>query len=270
MCKSKKLGYRRALTIATSDSGGGAGIQADLKTFAALGCYGMSAIAAITAQNTLGVLAIEAISPSVFDMQIRSVLDDIGVDAIKVGMLYAVEHMEVLVEVLDSQNPQVPVVLDPVMVATSGDPLIKQEAVAFLAEHLIPRATLITPNINEAGRLLGRTVHSKSERERAARDLLARGAQAVFVKGGHLDAEDFLCFDDRMVWLSAKKIETHNTHGTGCTLSSAVTAYLAHGDTLETAVQKSKEYVTQALIKGASYTIGQGCGPIHHFHDFWE
>jgi hydroxymethylpyrimidine/phosphomethylpyrimidine kinase len=265
--------YRQVLTIAGSDSGGGAGIQADLKTFSAFGCYGMSAITAITAQNTCGVTAIHQIPDAIVAAQIRAVVDDIGVDAVKIGMLSSPSIIKVVAEQLQSCGNN-NIVIDPVMVATSGDTLLQDDAISALKEILIPCAKVITPNIPEAEVLTEGTIETRGELLQAAEILLGLGPQAVLVKGGHLRMEDspdcLLIRGKKPVWLEADRIETKNTHGTGCTLSSAIAASLASGHDLEQSVQKAKEYITLAIKAGKDYVIGHGHGPVKHFHKFWR
>jgi hydroxymethylpyrimidine/phosphomethylpyrimidine kinase len=259
--------YARVLTIAGSDSGGGAGIQADLKTFAALGCFGMTAITALTAQNTKGVQGIHGIPAEFLKAQIQSVMDDIGVDAIKIGMLHAPEIVDVVAWAIDHYKLK-NVVLDPVMVATSGDRLIASETVQVLVRELFPRAALITPNLDEAVLLLGRDISDASVLESAGRDLLAMGARAVLLKGGHLPGDDVM---DLLVQpntpserLSSRRIHSNNVHGTGCTLSSAIAAYLALGLGLSEAVHCARQFIVQAIAHGADITTGQGHGPLNH------
>ena len=259
--------YPRVLTIAGSDSGGGAGIQADLKTFAALGCYGMTAITALTAQNTIGVQGIHGIPAEFLKAQIQSVLDDIGVNAIKIGMLHAPEIVDVVAWAIDHYQLK-NVVLDPVMVATSGDRLIASETVQVLVRELFPRATLITPNLDEAVLLLGREISDASELELAGRDLLAMGACAVLLKGGHLSGDDVM---DLLVQpnspserLASRRIQSRNVHGTGCTLSSAIAANLALGLGLSEAVHCARQFIVQAIAHGAEITTGHGHGPLNH------
>ena len=261
------LEYPRVLSIAGSDSGGGAGIQADLKTFAALGCYGMTAIAALTAQNTLGVRAIHAVPPAMLRAQIDAVLEDIGADAVKIGMLHGPEIVRTVAGSIDHHR-LARVVLDPVMVATSGATLIDTPAIAVLVAELFPRATLITPNLDEAALLVGRPLHDEPAMEAAARELLAMGARAVLLKGGHLAGElvsDLLVTGGgELHWMRAPRIETANTHGTGCTLSSAVAAHLALGATLREAILAAREFVRGALQAGATARTGAGSGPLNH------
>jgi hydroxymethylpyrimidine/phosphomethylpyrimidine kinase len=259
--------YPRVLTIAGSDSGGGAGIQADLKTFAALGCYGMTAITALTAQNTKGVQGIHGIPATFLKAQIQSVMDDIGVDAVKIGMLHAPEIVEVVTWAIDTYQLK-NVVLDPVMVATSGDRLIASETVEVLVRELFPRACLVTPNLDEAVLLLGRELPDASVLESAARELLEMGAQAVLLKGGHLPGDDLV---DLLVrpkspseTLSSRRISSQNVHGTGCTLSSAIAAHLAMGLGLSEAVHCARQFIVQAIAHGADVTTGQGHGPLNH------
>lgn len=259
--------YPRVLSIAGSDSGGGAGIQADIKTFSALGCFGMTAITALTAQNTCGVRAIHAVPPEMLRDQIDAVLEDIGADAVKVGMLHAPDIVRTVAQAIDRHQLQ-RVVFDPVMVATSGAKLIDDPAIAVLVTELFPRATLITPNLDEAALLVGRPLHTPQDMALAAAELLARGARAVLLKGGHLAGDvvtDLLLMPEHEpLWMHAPRIHTANTHGTGCTLSSAIAAYLALGASLSDAVQQAREFVRQALQAGASVQTGQGSGPLNH------
>jgi len=259
--------YPRVLSIAGSDSGGGAGIQADLKTFAALGCFGMTAITALTAQNTCGVRAIHPVPPDMLRAQIDAVLEDIGADAVKVGMLHSPEIVRTVAQAIDRHHLS-RVVFDPVMVATSGAKLIDDPAIAVLVAELFPRAALITPNLDEAALLVGRPLTSAHDMAQAAAELLARGARAVLLKGGHLAGDTVMDLllqpSAEPLWLQAPRIATANTHGTGCTLSSAIAAHLALGATLTQAVQQARDFVRQALQAGASVKTGQGEGPLNH------
>jgi hydroxymethylpyrimidine/phosphomethylpyrimidine kinase len=261
------LTYPRVLTIAGSDSGGGAGIQADLKTFAALGCYGMTALTALTAQNTRGVQSIHAIPPAFLKAQLESVLDDIGVDAIKIGMLHAPEIVEVVAWAIDHYRPA-HVVLDPVMVATSGDRLIAQETVAELVQQLFPRVTLITPNLDEAEWLLGHPIASALELPQAARELLKLGARAVLLKGGHLAGDEVVDWLEvpglQPQRLASARIDSPNVHGTGCTLSSAIAAHLALDHPIAQAVVLARAYILRAIESGAVFRLGHGHGPLNH------
>nr|WP_217345875.1 bifunctional hydroxymethylpyrimidine kinase/phosphomethylpyrimidine kinase [Noviherbaspirillum sp. L7-7A]MBV0880220.1 bifunctional hydroxymethylpyrimidine kinase/phosphomethylpyrimidine kinase [Noviherbaspirillum sp. L7-7A] len=259
--------YVRVLTIAGSDSGGGAGIQADLKTFAALGCYGMSAITAITAQNTLGVTAIQALPASLLTQQIDAVTTDIGVDAVKIGMLHDPDVVLAVAAAI-SRYGWTKVVLDPVMVATSGDALIARETVAVLVRELFPLATVVTPNLDEAALLLGRPVTREAELAQAAADLLALGAPAMLLKGGHLAGEELVDLlleagQPPQRYASAR-IASSNTHGTGCTLSSAIACHLALGHDLAEAVRLARAYVVEAIRHGADVRVGGGHGPLNH------
>jgi hydroxymethylpyrimidine/phosphomethylpyrimidine kinase len=261
--------YTRVLSIAGSDSGGGAGIQADLKTFAALGCYGMTAITALTAQNTLGVSAIHGVPPDMLKAQLSAVLDDIGVDAVKIGMLHAPDIVRTVAWALKHYGVK-QVVLDPVMVATSGDRLIAPDTVQVLVDELFPLATVVTPNLDEAALLLGRPITAAAQLETAARDLLAMGAPAVLLKGGHLPGDEVA---DLLVSgpgpaqrLASPRISSRNTHGTGCTLSSAIAAHLALGEPLERAVALARRYILQAIAMGADVYTGAGHGPLNHGH----
>jgi hydroxymethylpyrimidine/phosphomethylpyrimidine kinase len=259
---------RTALTIAGSDSGGGAGIQADLKTFSALGVYGMSAITAITAQNTLGVTAVFEIPPEIVAAQIDAVVIDIGVDAAKTGMIANAEIIRVVAAKVREHGIST-FVVDPVMIATSGDRLLREDAVEAVRTELLPLATVVTPNLPEAGVLLGREVATLAEMRDAARAIVGLGARSVVVKGGHLagDAVDVFYDGERFVELTAPRIETTSTHGTGCTLASAIVSLLAKGEPLEQAIRGAKAYVTAAIER--AYPIGHGHGPVHHFHQWW-
>jgi hydroxymethylpyrimidine/phosphomethylpyrimidine kinase len=259
--------YPRVLSIAGSDSGGGAGIQADLKTFAALGCFGMTAITALTAQNTCGVRAIHPVPPDMLRAQIDAVLEDIGADAVKVGMLHSPEIVRTVAQAIDRHQLS-RVVFDPVMVATSGAKLIDDPAIAVLVAELFPRTALITPNLDEAALLVGRPLASAQDMAQAAAELVARGARAVLLKGGHLTGDKvidvLLEASGEPIWMAAPRIDTANTHGTGCTLSSAIAPHLALGATLAQAVQQARDFVRQALQAGASVKTGQGSGPLNH------
>ncbi len=265
--------YFRALTIAGSDSGGGAGIQADLKTFSALGCFGMSAITALTAQNTRVVTGIFPVPPKFIGQQIDAVMTDIGTDAVKIGMLHSPEVIEIVVKQL-VQWQCLNTVLDPVMISKSGDNLLRSDAVQALKTILIPEVTIITPNLPEASVLLDRNVETLKDMTGAARDLAMLGCDNILLKGGHLTHEDscdllYQKDTDTMTKLPATRIDTPNSHGTGCTLSSAVCANLAKGVGLKTAVRNAKTYITGALTAGADYTTGKGHGPVNHFYDLW-
>jgi hydroxymethylpyrimidine/phosphomethylpyrimidine kinase len=260
---------RKALTIAGSDSGGGAGIQADLKTFAALGVFGTSALTAITAQNTTGVTQVCELSPALVGAQIDAVIDDIGAQAVKTGMLASAAIIQTVAKKI-RQHRLKNLVVDPVMVATSGDLLIQKSAVAALRSQLIPLATVVTPNIPEAEELTGMKLHNGVEIEEAARRIVAMGAQSVVIKGGHRKGPAIdLFFDGKKIRaLEARRIRTKNTHGTGCTFSAAIAAYLARGENLEGAVRAAKDYITAAIRAG--FTVGAGHSPVHHFHSFWK
>jgi hydroxymethylpyrimidine/phosphomethylpyrimidine kinase len=261
--------YARVLSIAGSDSGGGAGIQADLKTFAALGCYGMTAITALTAQNTLGVTGIHGVPAEFLKAQLAAVIEDIGVDAIKIGMLHAPEIVHVVAWAIDTYRIE-KVVLDPVMVATSGDRLIAEETVSVLVKELFPRATVITPNLDEAVLLLGHPIGNAGELEAAAAELLAMGAPIVLLKGGHLPGQqvtDVLAqAGTSALRLTSQRIPSENTHGTGCTLSSAIAAHLAQGFSLPESVARARAYVLAAIKAGAHVQTGRGHGPLNHGH----
>lgn len=269
-----KQSYRRVLTIAGSDSGGGAGIQADLKTFAAHECYGMSVITALTAQNTQSVSGIHPAPVEFVARQLDAVLSDIGVDAVKIGMLFSPALIETVADKLKAYRVE-HIVLDPVMIAQSGDKLLRDDAVEALKTSLIPLAEIITPNLPEAAVLLGQADVEECAMADAAKQLAALGCRSVLVKGGHGRGENsddclYLKAEDRLLSLSGKRLETRNNHGTGCTLSSAIAARIAHGDDIETAVRQAKEYITEAIRAGAEYHIGHGHGPVHHFWKYWK
>ncbi|KOC30460.1 phosphomethylpyrimidine kinase [Comamonas testosteroni] len=265
-----KKRYARVLSIAGSDSGGGAGIQADLKTCAALGCYGMTAITAITVQNTLGVTGIHGIPLDTVRGQIDAVVQDIGVDAVKIGMLATPDVVSVVADAIRRHRIR-NVVLDPVMVATSGDRLIVPETAQALVSELFPLATVITPNLDEAALLLGRSIDGIGALDAAVADLLAMGAPAVLLKGGHLSGDLVMDVLGRQgqqagdyLRLQSQRIITHNGHGTGCTLSSAIASFLAQGLALEAAVTEARRYILGAIEAGAEVYTGQGHGPLNH------
>ncbi|ALK08732.1 bifunctional hydroxymethylpyrimidine kinase/phosphomethylpyrimidine kinase [Blastochloris viridis] len=261
-----------AVTIAGSDSGGGAGIQADLKTFSALGVYGASVIAALTAQNTLGVQGIFDVPPAFVTAQIDSVFADLRVGAVKIGMLSRPETIAAVAAGLDRWQAQ-NVVLDPVMVATSGDRLITPDAIAALTRLLMPRALVATPNLHEAAALLDAAVaRDEAEMRAQGEAILKLGPRAVLIKGGHFagpEAVDLLIQPGRVDRLASPRLDTPNTHGTGCTLSSALAAGLAKGLALEPATAAAKDYVAKAIAASVRLKVGEGRGPTHHFHAWW-
>ncbi len=262
-----------ALTIAGSDSSGGAGIQADLKTFAALGVYGASVVTALTAQNTQGVSAIYDVPPGFVDAQIDAVFSDLAVGAVKIGMLFRPATVKAVAEGLARHRART-VVLDPVMIASSGDSLLAGNVVDALRRRLIPHALLVTPNLPEAAALAGGTpARTEREMEIQAREILSLGARNVLIKGGHGGGEesvDLLIGEGEVVRLSAKRIATKNLHGTGCTLSSAIAAGLAKGRDLVTACREAKAYVTAAIAHADELQIGHGPGPLHQFYKQWS
>ena len=262
-----------ALTIAGSDSSGGAGIQADLKTFSALGVYGASVITALTAQNTRGVDDIHPVPGEFVAAQLDAVLSDLAVKAIKIGMVGGPDAALAIAERLEPLK-DVPIVLDPVMVATSGDPLLEEKAEAVLGEQLLPIADVITPNLHEAARLLDDApAANETDMIEQAKRLLDLGCSAALVKGGHgggAEAVDILWECAAMTRLAAPRVQTHNTHGTGCTLASAIAAGLARGLPLKTACEEAKAYLNSALVHADTLDVGSGSGPVHHFHDFWN
>jgi hydroxymethylpyrimidine/phosphomethylpyrimidine kinase len=261
-----------ALTIAGSDSSGGAGIQADLKSFAALGVYGASVITALTAQNTRGVSGVHAVPPDFVTAQIDAVFADLDVKAVKIGMVAQPATIDAIAAGLQRWSPQ-RIVLDPVMVATSGDRLLAAEAVAGLRTKLIPRAVLITPNLPEAAALLDEPIAASEDAiARQGQRLLAMGCQAVLIKGGHgqgAESTDYLFSANGTVALAAPRIATENTHGTGCSLSSAIAAGLANGEDMETAVRNAKAWISAAIAAADRLKVGHGHGPVHHFHRFY-
>ncbi|MET0706490.1 MAG: bifunctional hydroxymethylpyrimidine kinase/phosphomethylpyrimidine kinase [Tardiphaga sp.] len=261
-----------ALTIAGSDSSGGAGIQADLKTFAACGVYGASVITALTAQNTRGVTGVHPVPAEFVTAQLDAVFDDLAVGAVKIGMVAQRDVIAAIVTGLTRWKPK-HVVLDPVMVATSGDRLLLPDAIEALRSTLVPLADIITPNLPEAAALLDEAIAtSEAEIEAQGRRLLALGCRAVLIKGGHghgTESIDYLVTQARVVALPALRVATQNTHGTGCTLSSAIAAALAKGDDMETAVRFAKAYVTAAIAAANRFAVGHGHGPVHHFHGYY-
>jgi hydroxymethylpyrimidine/phosphomethylpyrimidine kinase len=257
----------RALTIAGSDSGGGAGIQADLKTFSALGVFGTSAITAVTVQNTRGVSGYQELSPQVVADQIRAVVTDIGADAGKTGMLASAAIVEAVADAV-AEVGLTNLVVDPVFVSKHGHPLLQEEAVDALRSRILPLAAIVTPNLPEAAGLAGFAVQGREDMRRAAEAILALGPGAVLVKGGHLAdeaADDLYLTGDDETWIRGERIDTKHTHGTGCVLSAAIAAHLARGEPLPTAVRKAKAFVTEA-IRGA-LALGEGIGPVN---PLWE
>ena len=261
-----------ALTIAGSDSGGGAGIQADLKAFSALGAYGASVITALTAQNTRAVSMVEPASPTMIAAQMTAVFDDLDVRAVKLGMVGGAEAIATVAQGLAGRD--LPIVLDPVMVAKSGDRLLPESALDALRNNLLPRATVLTPNLPEAADLLGCAVaETEAEMTRQAKALRAMGAKAVLLKGGHgagADCVDLLVTNGGISRLSAPRLATRNTHGTGCTLSAAIAAGLAQGMGLEAAVKRAHGYLQSAISAADRLQVGSGHGPVHHFHGVWH
>lgn len=260
-----------ALTIAGSDSGGGAGIQADLKTFSALGVYGASVITALTAQNTHAVTGVFPVTPEFVLQQLETVFDDIHIDAVKTGMLGGPEMVRTVAEFVRPR--QLALVVDPVMISKSGNALLSPDAISVLVDELLPLASLITPNLPEAAAILGcDEPQTLTEMKAIAEQLLKLGPQQVLLKGGHLigeespdifyDGSDFIIFE-------ANRIDTKNTHGTGCTLASAITAFLAKGESAQNAVAKSKQYISAAIAHADYLNVGSGHGPVNHFHALW-
>ena len=249
--------YPKCLTIAGSDSGGGAGIQADLKTMSAIGVYGMSVITAITAQNTCGVKAIQPIDSDIVTAQLEAVLSDIGTDSIKIGMLHSVNIIKAVIEILDKYTPRY-VVFDPVMVSTSGHKLIEDNTIDTIRETMFSRSTIITPNLDEASLLSNIPISEEKDMYKAGKKLLEKGCHAVLMKGGHLKSK---IITDLLLTADGES----NTHGTGCTLSSAIASYLALGHSLSDSVKLAKQFVTSAIKTGSKVTTGKGHGPLNHF-----
>lgn len=262
-----------ALTIAGSDSGGGAGIQADLKSFSANRAYGASVITALTAQNTLGVTGVHDVPANFISAQMDSVFSDLEIDAVKIGMLSQVQVIEAVASGLAKHKAK-NIVFDPVMVTTSGDSLLADDAVEAIQTILMPMSDLLTPNLYETAKLTGQPLAtSNDEMVKQADILLEAGAKAVLVKGGHSEnnnCADYYKSSSEKTWLTAERIKTENTHGTGCSLSSAIAANLAHGMTMQTALEKSKEWLTGAIANSDQLNIGKGAGPVHHFHNLWK
>ena len=260
--------YYRVLSIAGSDSGGGAGIQADIKTISAMGCYATSAITAITVQNTLGVQAVHPVPVDILESQIDAVLSDIGTDAIKIGMLHSAEAGNIVANMIAKYRIN-NVVLDPVMVSTSGHRLIEENAIEVIQNRLMSLSRVITPNIPEAEILAGYKIEGEKDFEKVARLLSHNSGVSVLLKAGHLNGKYLVDYfynaeDNTITKLPSRRIETPNTHGTGCTLSSALAAAIARGEDLTTAALSAKKYIEQAIISGAEYKIGNGYGPVNH------
>ncbi len=264
-----KKRYNRVLTIAGSDSGGGAGIQADIKAISAMGCFAASAITAVTVQNTVGVQGVHPIPLDVLEGQIDAVLSDIGADAVKVGMLHSTAVVELVASMIEKYQIR-NVVLDPVMVSTSGHRLIEESAIEALKTRLIPLARVITPNIPEAEILAGCTIDSEEQFAQVAQKLSQGGKVSVLLKAGHLTGDDLVDYffnaeTGEVTLLPSRRVYSPNTHGTGCTLSSAFAAAIAKGEGLNQAAVSAKKYIEQAIISGAEYEIGEGHGPVNHF-----
>lgn len=266
--------YKSVLSIAGSDPSGGAGIQADLKTISACGCYGTTAITAIVDENTVGVFGVHPVPIQFVKGQIKSVLDDIGADAIKIGMLHSSELILAVKEVLLPYKVR-NIVLDPVMVATSGDKLLMVEAIETLKHELMPLVRVITPNIPEAEILLGHKISQQSDLPLVVKELSYNGQVSVLLKAGHFFEKELVdvfynAETDEIIELRSQRVSTKNTHGTGCTFSSAVAAFLAHQLPLNEAICKAKDYIYGAIVEGSKYQIGKGNGPVHHFHNWWK
>jgi len=268
------MNYKRVLSIAGSDPSGGAGIQADLKTISACGCFAATAITAIVDENTVGVFGVHPVPIDFVKGQIKSVLDDIGADAIKIGMLHSSELIRAVKDTLIPYGIQ-NIVLDPVMVATSGDKLLLDEAIETLKNELIPMTRIITPNIPEAEILLGRKISRQADLPLVVKDLSCNGTVSVLLKAGHLTENELVdvfynAETDEIIELRSERVVTRNTHGTGCTLSSAIASFLAQQLTMNDAIRSAKDYINSAIIAGSEYEIGKGHGPVHHFYQFWK
>lgn len=260
---------KTALSIAGFDGSGGAGIQADLKAFSATGSYGMTVLTALPVQNTCGVRSCYEIALSCIQEQLEAIFEDIKPDAIKIGMLFSAEIIELVANFLQQNASGIPIIVDPVMMAKSGDPLLKPDAIESLKTQLIPIASLITPNLPEAKML----VPGEADKASLAQKLLSLGCRAVFLKGGHEEtecADDLFLSDDLKETLSAPRIHSKNTHGTGCTLSAAITSFMAQGVSSLNACVKAKAYLHEAILHGKDLSIGKGNGPVHHFHHLWK
>jgi len=260
----------RVLIVAGSDSGGGAGIQADIKTVTMFGAYATTAVSAITVQNTQGVSDVLPLEPDIIVRQMQVVLDDIGADVVKTGMLHSTEVIEAVAEELDARSG-LKLVVDPVMVATSGDPLLRDDAMIALRNLLVPAATILTPNMPEAARLTGQSVETLDDQKRAADALMGLGPSAVLVKGGHgegTDVHDVLVTEDSIEVMSSPRIDTLHTHGTGCTLASAIAALLSQGAPMRDAVSIARDYVHEAIATAPGF--GKGHGPLNHMHPFHQ
>lgn len=264
---------KKCLSVAGFDGSGGAGIQADLKTFSAIGCYGMSVLTALPVQNTCGVRNCYNIPLSCINEQLEAIFDDIVPDAIKIGMLFSKEIIGLVASFLKNHASNLPIVLDPVMVSKSGHFLLKPDAIESLKRDIIPLSTILTPNIAEAEELLNSKINNYEDMEKSSKELLKFGCKSVLLKGGHLDDRlscDVFASNSGIKWLRSPRIITKNTHGTGCTLSAAITSFLAKSLTLSSAVEQAKIYLSGALEAGASENIGNGFGPVHHFYNIWD
>lgn len=260
----------RVLIVAGSDSGGGAGIQADIKTVTMFGAYAATAVSAITVQNTVGVSEVLPLDPDLIVRQMQAVLDDIGADVVKTGMLHSIEVIEAVAREIDARA-DLKLVVDPVMVATSGDPLLQDDAMIALRNLLVPAATILTPNMPEAARLTGQTVETLDDQKRAGDALMGLGPTAVLVKGGHgqgADVHDVLVTEDSIEVMSSPRIDTVHTHGTGCTLASAIAALLSQGAPMREAVSIARDYVHEAIASAPGF--GKGHGPLNHMHPFQQ
>jgi len=264
----EKYKYLSVLTIAGSDGSGGAGIQGDIKTISSLGCYATSAITALAVQNTCGVVAVHSIPTDIVRLQIKVIIEDILPDAIKIGMVPTLELVESIAEILQSY-PQIPVILDPVMVATSGRKLMEDVTIAGIVKKLFPLITIVTPNLDEASVLAEMEINTVEDMRIAGAKIMQSGCKALLLKGGHLKSEKlttlYFSAQGKIIEFNSGKIDTNNTHGTGCTLSSAIASFLARGMDMERAISNAHEYVHLAILNGADVQTGNGNGPLNHF-----
>lgn len=263
-----------ALSIAGFDGSGGAGLQADLKTFSALGCYGMTVVTAITIQNTCGVHGCYNVPLNCIAEQLDAIFVDIPPKVIKIGMLLNAEIVQLVADYLKNHAQHIPVVLDPVMVSKSGDILLEPSAIDALKKYLLPLVDIVTPNIPEASTLLGVALHSSEQLQLAASTLLKTGVKGVLLKGGHAGGEDsgdyFISANGQSRWFISERVRSKNTHGTGCTLSAAIAANLAQGYSVEQSCERAKQYIFDAILAASRDSVGQGNGPVHHFHALWK
>ncbi len=265
--------YRKALSIAGFDGSGGAGIQADLKTFSALNCYGMTVLTSLPIQNTTGVKAIYDLPVKAIAEQFQAIISDIGADVIKIGMFHKSKVIKAIYDEL-IKYPNIPIVTDPIMFAKSGDLLLEKSALDYFKKYILPISTIITPNLYEAQHLADMEIKSRDDMVTAVHKIAQHGSKYIVIKGGHLEWEancwDLLFFNEEIHWFESKRIQTKNLHGTGCTFSAAIAANVACEMPMKKAVEEAKIYIAQAILHGAKYKTGQGAGPVHHFYNLWR